>query len=136
MLELSLEWDGGAISRVAIKPHGMLHSNHPLVQRWLDAYLSKKPIPFPLPLRLAHLPRYTQNVLREVANIPFGETASYSEIAKRTKNPRAMRAVGTACGRNPYPLFIPCHRVTGKRDIGGFSCHPSIKTTLLNFEAL
>src|SRR5690606_7529928 len=50
-------------------------------------------------------------VLRTIAAIPYGRTASYAEVAARAGNRRAVRAAGTACGRNPVPLVVPCHRV-------------------------
>jgi methylated-DNA-[protein]-cysteine S-methyltransferase len=56
-----------------------------------------------------------------IAKIPFGETRSYGEIAEAIGHPGAARAVGTACGANPLPLFVPCHRVLAARGaIGGY----------------
>lgn len=52
-------------------------------------------------------------VWRELMNIPLGQTASYLEVAKRVKSPNAVRAVGSACGRNQHWLLVPCHRVIG-----------------------
>ena len=61
-------------------------------------------------------------VLRAALKIPFGETRSYQWIARQIKKPRAVRAVGQALRRNPYPLIIPCHRVI-KADgsLGGYA---------------
>ena len=61
-------------------------------------------------------------VWKEIAKIPFGETRSYKEIAIAIESPNSSRAVANACGKNPYPIKIPCHRVI-KSDgsIGGYS---------------
>ena len=56
-------------------------------------------------------PGFRNRALHAVARIPYGETRTYGEIAQQAGNPRAFRAAGTACGRNPIPLIVPCHRV-------------------------
>ncbi len=61
-------------------------------------------------------------VLKEISRIPYGQTMSYKEIAARIGHPNSSRAVANACGKNPYPIIIPCHRVicsNGK--LGGYS---------------
>lgn len=63
---------------------------------------------------------FQRAVWRAVAEIPFGETASYGEVAMRVGRPGAARAVGYAVGHNPLPLFIPCHRVVASNGIGGY----------------
>lgn len=74
-------------------------------------------------------------VWAELAKIPFGKTASYGEIASRIGKPKAARAVGNACGQNPVPIVVPCHRViAGDGGIGGFSSDIGIKKTLLRLE--
>ncbi|MCE5316839.1 MAG: methylated-DNA--[protein]-cysteine S-methyltransferase [Parachlamydia sp.] len=88
-----------------------------------------------LPLQMAHLPPFTKDVLEALPDIPFGSTCSYQEIAIRLGNPKAPRAVGQACGRNPFPLVLPCHRVLATNGIGGFNCGLPIKETLLAFES-
>lgn len=72
------------------------------------------------------------NVLR---TIPYGKTISYSEEAKRMKNPLAVRAVGSANGKNPLPIIVPCHRVVAKNGtLGGYSGGLSCKQFLLKLE--
>ena len=134
MLSLKIEWANDNISRVELHPHGRLFSGHPEIQKWIDAYLNLEPIPFPLPLDLSGLTPFTQKVLLEIQKIPFGQTKTYKEVAEAIGNPKAQRAVGGACGRNPYPLFIPCHRVVGSKDLGGFSCNSNIKVLLYTLE--
>lgn len=81
------------------------------VRRELDEYLAgtRRTFDVPLDLRLAR--GFRRAVLDHLPAIPYGRTASYTEVARATGNPRAVRAVGTACATNPVPLLLPCHRV-------------------------
>lgn len=56
---------------------------------------------------------FQRRVWREIAKIPFGKTVSYSELARKVGRPKAVRAVASACGANPVPVVVPCHRVVG-----------------------
>ena len=61
-------------------------------------------------------------VLKEISRIPYGQTVSYKEIAARIGHPNSSRAVANACGKNPYPIIIPCHRVISSNGkLGGYS---------------
>lgn len=72
------------------------------------------------------------NVLQK---IPYGETKSYSDIAKIIKNKNAQKAVGSACNKNPIMIIIPCHRVISKNGkLGGFAYGQNVKQKLLNIE--
>jgi methylated-DNA-[protein]-cysteine S-methyltransferase len=74
-------------------------------------------------------------VLEETLKIPFGEVRTYRWIAKRIGHPKAVRAVGSALRRNPYPLLIPCHRVVrANADIGRYSRGREVKKKLIEFE--
>ena len=77
----------------------------------LEEYFAGKRRSFEIPLdfRLAH--GFRREVLWQLRDIEYGHTASYAAVAALTSSPRAVRAVGTACARNPLPLVIPCHRV-------------------------
>tara|TARA_Y100001970_G_scaffold119049_1_gene147609 strand:- start:36 stop:494 length:459 start_codon:yes stop_codon:yes gene_type:complete len=77
---------------------------------------------------------FTTRVYKEMAKIPYGTTLSYSELAKKSGRKLAYRAVGTACGKNPLPLIIPCHRVTAVNGLGGFGGGLDTKRFLLNLE--
>lgn len=78
---------------------------------------------------------FKRNVLNKVAQIPYGKTASYSEIAKLIKNPAAIRAVGGANATNPLPIIVPCHRVIGKNgSLTGFGGGLPTKRYLLELE--
>ena len=77
---------------------------------------------------------FAAKVYREMVKIPYGKTLSYSELAKKAGSKLAYRAVGTACGKNPLPLIIPCHRVTAVNGLGGFGGGLHTKRFLLNLE--
>jgi len=88
----------------------------------------------PVDLRLASGP-FRRVVLEQLRQVPRGETVSYGQLAVRAGNPKASRAVGTACARNPVPIVVPCHRVlpsTGK--LGNYAGGPERKRTLLALE--
>ncbi|MEM8817576.1 MAG: methylated-DNA--[protein]-cysteine S-methyltransferase [Pseudomonadota bacterium] len=79
---------------------------------------------------------FQRRVLDELRKIPYGQTASYGEIAERIGKPKAVRAVGAANGRNPLPIFIPCHRVIGSGgQLTGFGGGLDAKASLLRLEA-
>jgi O-6-methylguanine DNA methyltransferase len=85
------------------------------------ALSGRKPRILP-PLDLSAGTAFQQSVWRLLQKISRGETRSYGELAQSLKNPRAFRAVGSACGANPIPVLIPCHRVlAANRKLGGFS---------------
>jgi methylated-DNA-[protein]-cysteine S-methyltransferase len=71
-------------------------------------------------------------VYREVTKVPYAETATYGEIAKRVGT--GPRVVGMAMAHNPTPLVIPCHRIVGARSLGGFSSGLALKKALLALE--
>lgn len=91
---------------------------------------------FDLPLDTQGTP-FQEKVWSELRKIPFGKTISYAELAKRIKNPKAVRAVGTANGRNSICVLIPCHRVIASDgSLGGFSAGLGIKERLLAIEGI
>jgi len=78
---------------------------------------------------------FQARVWHEIRKIPRGEVRSYARIAKALRRPGAARAVGQACGKNPLPLVIPCHRVVASDgSMGGFSAALTIKRRLLELE--
>ncbi|MBN1937224.1 MAG: methylated-DNA--[protein]-cysteine S-methyltransferase [Anaerolineae bacterium] len=78
----------------------------------LDEYFSGVRRVFDLPLGL-HGTEFQQRVWRQLLEIPYGQTASYAEVARALGNPQAVRAVGLANGKNPISIIVPCHRVIG-----------------------
>jgi len=101
--------------------------------RQLDAYFAGELSTFDLPLRPAGSDFETR-VWAAMQAIPYGETRCYGDLAAITHS--APRAVGRACGKNPIPIVIPCHRVLGKGWLGGYSGSGGLKTkqTLLALE--
>jgi methylated-DNA-[protein]-cysteine S-methyltransferase len=102
----------------------------------LNEYFEGKIKTFSLPLHLHGTPFQIQ-IWKALQKIPHGKTWSYQQLAMEAGNPRAMRAAGSANGRNPLPIIIPCHRVIRKNgDIGGYSSGLSIKKWLLAHEGI
>jgi methylated-DNA-[protein]-cysteine S-methyltransferase len=99
------ELDGDWVENGSIDPL-------PAVARQLKEYFAGKRREFNLPLRMQGT-EFQQRVWRELTKIPFGETRSYGQLAKRLDNPNGSRAVGLANGRNPIAIIVPCHRVIG-----------------------
>ena len=77
---------------------------------------------------------FQQKVWRAMTKIPAGKAITYKEIAHRIGNPAAIRAVGGACGANPVPYLVPCHRVVAANGLGGYSGGPGVKEKLLKAE--
>jgi len=82
------------------------------VKRQLEEYFAGERTTFDVPLAPEGAP-FEREVWRALEEIPYGETVSYGEIARRVGQPTAARAVGTANGRNPIAVIVPCHRVIG-----------------------
>ena len=101
----------------------------------LQQYLAGERAFFDVPIDLAATPSFQRDVLRAAAAIPFGTVRSYAWVAERAGNARAVRAVGTALGRNPVPLLVPCHRVVRSDGaLGGYIFGVPLKERLLALE--
>lgn len=98
----------------------------------IEEYFQGKRKTFDLPLD-AKGTEFQKRVWKELLDIRYGETLSYGEIGDRIGT-KAYRAIGNACGKNPIPILIPCHRVVGKDNIGGFSLGLDLKRKLLDIE--
>ena len=102
--------------------------------RQLREYFAGSRTEFDLPLSPEGT-EFQRSVWRRLQEIPYGETISYGELAKRVGNPKASRAVGAANGQNPIPIVIPCHRVIGSNGkLTGFGGGLPTKEALLGLE--
>lgn len=106
-----------------------------LVIKQLDQYFMGDRREFDIPLRLEGT-QFQVSVWSELRKIPYGATITYGEIARRIGNPKAVRAVGLANGRNPIPIIVPCHRVIGANGtLTGFGGGIENKMLLLDLES-
>ena len=105
------------------------------VRRELDLYFEGRLHDFDLPLDWRLSKDFRRRALRAVNRIPYGETRTYTQVATSAGNERAVRAAGTACGSNPIPILVPCHRVlrTGG-GLGGYGGGLPMKESLLKLE--
>jgi methylated-DNA-[protein]-cysteine S-methyltransferase len=103
--------------------------------RQLREYFAGRRREFDLPLAPKGT-EFQKSVWRRLQEIPYGESISYGELAKRAGNPKASRAVGAANGKNPLPIVVPCHRVIGANGkLVGFGGGLPTKQALLEIEA-
>jgi methylated-DNA-[protein]-cysteine S-methyltransferase len=103
--------------------------------RQLREYFAGRRTEFDLPLAPEGT-AFQRKVWRKLQEIPYGETISYGELARRVGNPKASRAVGSANGKNQIPIVIPCHRViAGDGGLGGFGGGLPVKEKLLKLES-
>ncbi|WP_343466744.1 methylated-DNA--[protein]-cysteine S-methyltransferase [Rhodococcus aetherivorans] len=104
--------------------------------RQLDEYFRGARTAFDLPLDLRLARGFRREVITHLPRIGYGRTASYAEVAAVAGSPRAVRAVGTACARNPLPVVLPCHRVVrSDGDLGRYVGGVDAKRMLLRLEA-
>jgi len=100
----------------------------------LEEYFRGQRRDFDLPLEMDGTD-FQKKVWSELAKIPYGKTCSYRDVAKEIKNDKAVRAVGTANGRNPIAIIVPCHRViAADGTLGGYGGGLDNKTKLLDIE--
>ncbi len=104
------------------------------IQKQLTEYEKGSRKVFDLPLHLKGT-EFQLKVWNALLEIPYGETRSYQQIAQRIGQPKALRAVGGACNRNPIGIIVPCHRVIGKNGkLTGYAGGLFYKELLLNHE--
>ena len=130
--------EGGAITRIELSdaidassaPTPLLHE----AEQQIMAYLDGKRQQLDFPIRMMGTP-FQQRVWHALQQIPYGTTRTYGEIADAIGNPRASRAVGMACNKNPLLLIVPCHRVIGANGkLTGFAYGTDAKQWLLELE--
>jgi methylated-DNA-[protein]-cysteine S-methyltransferase len=128
--ELLAELAGRISPRVLEAPAGLDQE-----RRELDDYFAGRRHSFELPIdwQLSH--GFHLRARREIAAIPYGETRTYTDLAREAGNERAVRAAGSACSRNPIPLVVPCHRVLrSDGSLGGYAGGLEMKEKLLQME--
>jgi methylated-DNA-[protein]-cysteine S-methyltransferase len=133
---VAILWENDNPERVRLGELVTSETNRVLVQteRQLAEYFAGKRKNFTVPLDLRGTP-FQRNVWEALLAIPFGETRSYGELAKRLGNPQAARAVGAATGRNPVSILVPCHRLIGATGkLTGFAGGLDTKMHLLELE--
>ena len=119
------EWDAQHLKWLALTKRGIL-----------DTLSGRTPSEFP-PIDLSSGTEFRQRVWTALRGIAMGTTKSYGEIAQEIGAPKAVRAVGGACGANPVPLLVPCHRVLAANvHLGGFSGGLDWKLRLLAAEGV
>ncbi|MFJ2366957.1 methylated-DNA--[protein]-cysteine S-methyltransferase [Pseudomonas sp. NPDC087697] len=129
-------WENEKLDRVRIGPSQEdIHSPVLLeAERQLNEYFAGERVCFELELDFAGT-EFQQKVWQALLTIPFGETRSYSQIAVQIGNPKAVRAVGAANGKNPLSIVAPCHRVIGASgSLTGFAGGLGAKQFLLTLE--
>lgn len=134
---VALLWENDPPARVKL-PKSQAAPNHAVLkkaQKQLTEYFAKKRTTFDLPLEPWGT-AFQKKTWKALRTIPFGETRSYAEIAKKIGSPKACRAVGAANGRNPISIIVPCHRVIGSNgQLTGFAGGLKAKSWLLEFES-
>jgi methylated-DNA-[protein]-cysteine S-methyltransferase len=104
-------------------------------RRELDLYFEGRLTEFDLPIDWQLTGGFRGRVQRAIARIPYGQTRTYTEMARGAGNERAVRAAGTACGSNPIPIVVPCHRVVGSSgSLVGYAGGLERKEKLLTLE--
>jgi methylated-DNA-[protein]-cysteine S-methyltransferase len=133
---IAVLWENDKPNRVRLGELVKKHS-HPVLmeaERQLGEYFEGKRRSFSVALDMRGTP-FQKNVWEALLAIPFGETRSYRDIAKKLGNPEATRAVGAANGRNPISIIVPCHRVIGLNGkLRGFAGGLETKARLLELE--
>lgn len=122
-----IEWD-------VPKP---ISDTHPVAicKQQLIEYFDKKRTVFDMPFDWSSAPPFHKAVWEALLHIPFGQTVSYLDIAESLGDPKAVRAVGQANGKNPIAIIVPCHRVIGKNGhLTGYAGGLDMKMALLRFE--
>ncbi len=136
---VSIVSDGRAVKAVYLPTSNLpaiAEGTYPLIEEAageIEEYLSGSRKEFTVPVAPEGTD-FQKDVWDAMQDIPYGSTATYGEIAKEIGRPGAARAVGMACGANPIPVIIPCHRVVASDGIGGYSGGLAIKRKLLNIE--
>ncbi len=122
--------EGGVASR-GVAPEAVARAASQLEQ-----YFKGTRRDFTVELGLVAATPFQREVWDALSAIPFGEVRTYADIAVRVHRPRAARAVGNANHANPWPVFVPCHRVVAASGLGGYGWGERVKRFLLELEGI
>jgi methylated-DNA-[protein]-cysteine S-methyltransferase len=136
---LAIQANECSLLKVEFREHEPLRTNPNKVTRLaheqLSEYMAGKRLTFELPLGASGT-TFQQEVWRTLCTIPYGQTCSYQDIARILNNPKAVRAVGAANGKNPLAIVVPCHRVIGANgSLTGYAGGLVRKSWLLELES-
>lgn len=138
---LRIHSDGKSITKITRIKGDVAGPDYPnnvcqMAKLQLTEYFAGERISFDVPMDVTNGSTFQQSVWRALQEIPFGKTTSYGALANHLENPKAVRAVGTANGKNPILIMIPCHRVVGSDgSLTGFSAGLDMKKALLELES-
>jgi methylated-DNA-[protein]-cysteine S-methyltransferase len=134
---VAIQWENEKARSAKRWSHAIENARHPILlgaEEQLGRYFSGKLKRFHLKLDVIGTD-FQKQVWKTLQTIPFGDTVSYGELARRLRKPSASRAVGGANGRNPIPIVVPCHRVIGASGkLTGFAGGVERKALLLELE--
>ena len=123
-------------SRLATKPDGRAQKILAETRKQLTQYFAGDRKKFDVPFDLSGTP-FQLKAWKTLTRIPYGKTISYGEQAKAMRKTKAFRAVGSANGKNPIPIIIPCHRVIASNGgLGGYSLGLKMKRQLMKLEGI
>jgi methylated-DNA-[protein]-cysteine S-methyltransferase len=138
-LFINLTMHGDRVARVTLSersPSIPFSDNHPYLTRIINHIGNGKDEMRDIPLDMNVSP-FERDVIEQLRKVPPGEVVTYGEIAKRLGKPKASRAVGTACAKNPFTIVVPCHRIVPKSGgVGNYTSDggPKVKVKLLERE--
>jgi methylated-DNA-[protein]-cysteine S-methyltransferase len=140
---LVLESDGNVLIGVwlptsGVEPRGKGHDAPPVLKdtvTQLEEYFARERTEFDVPMELDGT-SFQKDVWAELSRIPYGQSISYGELARRIGRPKGFRAVGQANGKNPIAIIVPCHRVVASNGIGGYGGGVPMKRALLSLEGM
>ena len=129
---MEIIFDKDSVSEINFVKKKLRNESNKVIKQ-LSKYFSGVKKEFDVKLKLDGT-KFQKRVWQQLLKIPYGKTATYSYVAKAIKKPKAVRAVANAIAANKIPIIIPCHRVVGKKGLGGFSCGVWRKKYLLELE--
>ena len=137
-LEITATDDAVTALRIIPNPfNNMVHSSHPVITqccRELDGYFAGKRQHFDVKIYLKGTD-FQNKIWQKLQEIPYGKTISYTALAQEAGHPKACRAAGSANGKNPVAIIVPCHRViAADGGLGGYAYGVEVKKALLNIE--